>query len=278
MIYNYAKPKTTPSTPKSSFATAPGNAMAGKTISAPGNAMNARVVAANKASGGTTTSTYRDKYTAAEGGPGASALGAAAMTQAAGFAKIFDKVANVAAATNIAQGKAAPIKSTYIMEHPDPTKAIKIQNGTATLITKDLPAKKIIVEPLHPDQGKDSGAFIATTEHDIPIRTVDTNSTDNTVAPMKAGIAGAAANNYWIDLASQYGINYTPGMTQNDILKQVNLPQGLPSAKPKTQQITPIKTPTQASGIRGSIASMVSGMAQMLAPGVQARISAKRGS
>ena len=273
MILNKAKPKTTPSTPKSSFATAPGKPMAGKVLSAPGNAANKVILAANKASGGTTTSTYRDKYTDKEGGPGASALTAAAMTQAAGFAKIFDKVANKEAAKSISAGKPAPQRSTYVMEHPDPTKQIIINGTTVTEVKKELPVKKQIIEPAHPDQSKESGAFIPTIQAEQPQRIIDTSSTDNTIAPMRAGIAGAADINTLTSIEKGLWDRYTGGApiptSINQAINQFTAPR--PKIQPQTPQTTP------ASGIRGSIASMVGVMAQMLAPGVQARISARRG-
>jgi len=71
--------------------------------------INAAVRAANKASGGTTTSTYRDQYTNPLN-PGESALEEAARLEAAGVQKILDRVA-VAAGTAV-NGKAASVAKT----------------------------------------------------------------------------------------------------------------------------------------------------------------------
>jgi len=269
MIYNYAKPKTTPSTPKSSFATAPGNAMAGKTLSAPGNAANKVVIAANKASGGTTTSTYRDKYTAAEGGPGASASEAAAMTQAAGFAKIFDKVHATASAANVAQGKAAPVASTYTMEHPDPKKVIKIEGTSVTVAPKTPPVTKIIASP-SPVQGQ----TLTATASQAPAYAMDSRSPATPVDPMKGSVQDAA-NNVLQGLADRFGYNVGPGSTMQDIIRQSPLAAGQPKLVGPKYTIpapAPPKATTQAAN---SFAGAMSGLISQLAPGITARISAK---
>ena len=77
------------------FPTAVGGAMQGKVISAPGNASNQIVLAAWRASGGTTTNTYVDKFTNMDA-RGETALQEAARLQAAGTIKIFDKTAAAA--------------------------------------------------------------------------------------------------------------------------------------------------------------------------------------
>lgn len=77
------------------FPTAQGGALEGKTVAAPGNAMNKITLDAWRASGGTTTNTYVDKYTNMDN-RGETALQEAARTQAGGTIAIFDKVAAAA--------------------------------------------------------------------------------------------------------------------------------------------------------------------------------------
>jgi hypothetical protein len=247
MILNKAKPKTTPSTPKSSFATAPGGPKAGQKISAPGNVANAKVIAANKASGGTTTSTYRDKYTDKEGGPGASALQAAAVSQAQGFAKIFDKVNKQAAVENAKVGKAAPKASTYNMALPnDKDKVIKIEGTNVSVVPKEKPVeKKTIVSPAQVQDYEDLSnpiSQVVTTPSSMPLQ-IDTYSLTNRIAPLKGGLPGAASLNQG-----------TAGINQRAILS----------------------TPSQiGQNISSSVQSFIGNLITQLGPGITARVSAK---
>ena len=143
-----AKPAAAPviASPKNPavFPTAVGGAMEGKVLAAPGNAQNKVVLDAWKASGGTTTNTYVDKYTnlAAKG---ETALQEAARTQAAGTIAIFDKVAAAAGkpamvVTNITgknteTAKAALVKAPEVKPAPVITKSVSSgQNVTAAQI------------------------------------------------------------------------------------------------------------------------------------------------
>lgn len=123
------------------FPTAVGGAMQGKVLAAPGNAQNKVVLDAWKASGGTTTSTYVDKYTnlAARG---ETALQEAARTQAAGTIAIFDKVAAAAGkpsmtVTNITGKNTETAKQALVKQPPKPAPVLNKavvsgQNKTAT--------------------------------------------------------------------------------------------------------------------------------------------------
>jgi hypothetical protein len=104
------------------YPTAPGGAMEGKVIAAAGNAQNQVVLDAYAASGGTTTSTYRDEYTN-EANPGETALQEAARLQAAGSISIFNKVAAAAenaimTVTNITGANTETAKQALIKYSP----------------------------------------------------------------------------------------------------------------------------------------------------------------
>jgi hypothetical protein len=191
------------------FPTAPGGAMAGKTIGAAGNAMNQRVLDAYRASGGTTTSTYRDKYDDA----GLSALQSAQQAQERGAAAIFQRVADKAG-------------STLAASYSGSTGKLLAGSGAATLAQQ---------------------------------RAANAPRAPPVAAPAKA-VAYDPGNLSGIMRAAEAAKASQP---------QIRV-QAPPSARPVPVQVA---QPSYAGVVTGLLGSL----AKQLAPGVQARISAKGG-
>jgi len=133
---------STPKDPKS-FPTAEGGALDGQIIAAAGNAMNQITLDAYRASGGTTTSTYTDKYTLASN-KGETALQEAARTQAAGTIAIFNKVAAAAGkpqmvVSNITGKNTETAKATLVK--PAPVLSSAVVSGQAKTAAQVVPSK-----------------------------------------------------------------------------------------------------------------------------------------
>jgi hypothetical protein len=218
--------------------------MQGKTVSAPGNAMNQITLDAWRASGGTTTSTYRDKYTNLSN-PGESAAQEARRVQEYGAAKIYERVGAAASAKAVSEGRAAIKPTVY-------TRKVDNEGTRQNVLTGDIipPEKKIIASPIVQDEETTqySPSAITRPYSQAPV-ILDTMSRSNNLPPAKGTLQGAVN----INLKS-------PAQAIS-----ANL-QGLKSAMPILNAIP---------GMSG-FTMMLNGLIQHLGPGVTARISAKR--
>jgi len=225
------------------FPTAAGGALAGKVASAPGNAMNKVVLDAWRASGGTTTNKYVDKYSNPTN-PGESALQEAKRLQEQGAAKIFDRVQQAASREAVAAGRPAIKRTVYTRTLDD--EGTKQDVSTGEIIP---PEKKIIASPI--DQAEPETKYspaAITRPYQAPPMTLNTNSLTNNLPPAKGTLQGAVLINARSP-AAYLSANL------NAIKASIPLMNAMPGM--------------------GGIADMFKGLIQQLAPGVTARISAK---
>ena len=193
------------------------------------SAANKPVLDAWRASGGTTTSTYVDKYTNPTN-PGETALQEAQRLQQQGAAAIFQRVQE-----KDNPGQAKP--TVY-------TRTLADGQTKQNVLTGEIlpPEKKILISPAIQAQSTTDNEYAAISRpYNVPSVTLNTNSLANNLPPAKGGNAGAMSLNAGEVAALSYAQNVMGAVGQT------------------------------------SAARAIKGLISILGPGVQMRLSAKRG-